>query len=84
MSDDRQYRQQMQAWLKTISSGGLIMTHPGSSTLTEHGAARSAESAYFASSWWHQDMRKAEVRLIPFNRSALAAAESNAEHVARH
>ena len=84
MSDDRQYRQQMQAWLKTISSGGLIMTHPGSSTLTEHGAARSAESAYLASSCWRQDMCGAEVRLIPFNRLALSAAELNTEQVAHH
>ncbi|KAF1024038.1 MAG: Chitooligosaccharide deacetylase ChbG [Paracidovorax wautersii] len=60
------YRQHMQAWLRTIADGGLIMVHPGSASALEHSAARVAEADYLGGPLWPEDLRANGVVLQPF------------------
>ena len=65
------YRRQMRTWLSTIQDGGLIMAHPGSNEVREHGPARTAESEYFGGPHWRNDLEEADIGLIPFTSESL-------------
>jgi chitin disaccharide deacetylase len=66
------YRTLMRRWLDGMPSGGVIMCHPGTYSLPEHGAARRMESDYLASDEWTSDRLGARVLMVPFTRSSLS------------
>jgi predicted glycoside hydrolase/deacetylase ChbG (UPF0249 family) len=60
------YRERMLGWLEHLPPGGVIMCHPGSATVGEHGPARKMESDYLGSDQWARDLAAQNATLLPF------------------
>ena len=61
------FRLHIQSWISQLADGGLLMVHPGSSALPEHGHARQAEALYLAGNQWQDDLAAAHCRIAKEN-----------------
>lgn len=67
------FRLRMKQWLSSISDGGLVMVHPGATTVSEHGEARAEEFQYLSSKAWRTDLTDEGISLICFRRAEITS-----------
>lgn len=67
LSGDRPYAPRMEAWLRNIEDGGLIMCHPElPSVTTARPGARAREHRFLSSPAWPQLLQRCAVSLVAF------------------